>query len=136
MQSYLVFTDEAGAYSKRPTEEFRRSHPFYIRSNVSLSSDDFRLFQNEVQKLNECYHLPVGEEIKWSDLWEIHKGKPRADFLVAYTEDNLKGYYRRVLEIAADKQSLQYLFTVTCVYTQLCYQSEEDVLKFHLQEAF
>ena len=132
---HLIFTDEAGAYSKRPTEKFRNSHPFYIRSNVSLLSDDFRLFQNEVQKSNDRYHIPVGEEIKWSDLWEMHNGKYRSNFLTAYTEDTLKGYYRRVLEIASDKQSLQYLFTVTCVYTQLCYQSEEDVLKFHLQEA-
>lgn len=133
--SFLVFTDEAGAYNKRPTEKFRNSHPFYIRSNISLLSDDFRLFQNEVQKLNDRYHIPVGEEIKWSDLWEIHNGKYRSDFLSSFTEDTLKGYYRRVLEIAADKQSLQYLFTITCVYTQLCYQSEEEILKFHLQEA-
>ncbi len=47
----------------------------------------------------------------------------------------LKGYYRSVMEIASAKPSLQYIFTVTCVYTQVCYQSEEEILKFHLQEA-
>lgn len=26
-ETYYVFTDEAGAYKKRPSETFRRSHP-------------------------------------------------------------------------------------------------------------
>lgn len=51
------------------------------------------------------------------------------------TEDALKGYYRRVFNCAVKKKSLEFIFTVTCVYTQTCYQSEEEVLKFHLQEA-
>lgn len=29
---------------------------------------------------------------------------------------------------------MEFIFTVTCVYTQYCYQSEEEMLKFHLQE--
>ena len=91
MDSYLIFTDEAGAYNKRPNEKFRHSHPLYIRANVRFSADK--------------------------------------------TEDALKGYYRRVFNCAVKKKSLEFIFTVTCVYTQTCYQSEEEVLKFHLQEA-
>ena len=131
----MIFTDEAGAYNKRPNEEFRHSHPFYIRSNVRFSADDYRLFQNEIEELNKKYGIPVEEEIKWSDLWEIHKGKYRAEFLKSKSEDALKGYYRRVFNRAVDKKSLEFIFTVTCVYTQSCYQAEEEVLKFHLQEA-
>ena len=134
-ETYLVFTDEAGAYTKRPNEKFRHSHPFYIRSNVRFSADDYRLFQNEIEELNKKYGIPVEEEIKWSDLWEIHKGKYRSEFLKSKSEDTLKGYYRRVFNRAVDKKSLEFIFTVTCVYTQSCYQAEEEVLKFHLQEA-
>lgn len=82
------------------------------------------------------YGVPVGEEIKWSDLWEISKGKYRADFLKSFTPDKLKGYYRRFFNRVVDKPSLLFIFTVTCVYTQPCYQAENEVLKFHMQEAF
>ena len=40
-EAYYIFTDEAGAYNKRPSESFRRSHPFYIRANVRLSASDY-----------------------------------------------------------------------------------------------
>ena len=83
-EAYYIFTDEAGAYNKRPSESFRRSHPFYIRANVRLSASDYRVFQREIQELNTKYGVPVGEEIKWSDLWEISKGKYRADFLKSF----------------------------------------------------
>lgn len=66
-EAYYIFTDEAGAYNKRPSESFRRSHPFYIRANVRLSASDYRVFQREIQELNTKYGVPVGEEIKWSD---------------------------------------------------------------------
>lgn len=133
-EMYFIFTDEAGAYNKRPGESFRRAHPFYVRANVRFSSDDYRQFQNEILDLNKSYGIPYGEEIKWSDLWEMRKGKYRADFLRTFSQDKLKGYYRRVLNRAVVKKSFELIFTVTCVYTQPCYQSEEEVLKFHMQE--
>ena len=74
MSSVFAFTDEAGAYYKLPSEPFRNSHPFYTRSNVCLSADDFRVFQGEIQSLNRRYGILVGEEVKWSVLWEIHWG--------------------------------------------------------------
>ena len=120
-ETYYIFTDEAGAYKKRPSETFRRSHPFYIRSSVRFSSDDYRQFQNEIQELNKQYGVPIGEEIKWADLWEIHKGKYRSEFLRNKTEDSLKGYYRRVFNRAVSTNSLEFVFTITCVYTQPCY---------------
>ena len=131
----LVFTDEAGSYSKRPSELFRNSHPFYIRANVCLSAGDYRLFQEEVQNLNKRLDIPIGQEVKWSDLWEIHKGKFRVDFLKCKNEATLKEYYREVFQYAAQKATLLFLFTVTCVFTQPCYQAENEILKFHLQEA-
>lgn len=135
-EAYYIFTDEAGAYNKRPSESFRRSHPFYIRANVRLSANDYRVFQKEIQELNTKYGVPVGEEIKWSDLWEISKGKYRADFLKSFTPDKLKGYYRQFFNRVVDKTSLLFIFTVTCVYTQPCYQAENEVLKFTCKRHF
>lgn len=135
-ETYYIFTDEAGAYNKRPSESFRRSHPFYIRANVRLSVNDYRIFHQEIQELNDNYGIPVGKEIKWSDLWEVCKGKYRTDFLKPFTPDKIKGYYRHFFNRVADKPSLLFIFTVTCIYTQPCYQAENEVLKFHMQEAF
>lgn len=133
---YLIFTDEAGAYKAQTTPEFRRRHPFYVRSNVMISMDDYMEFQKEMQTLNGMYEIPVGEEIKWSDLWEKLRNRPRTPAIAAITEDRLKGYYRKVFECASQKDSLQYIFTITNVYEQYCLLEERHIYKFHLQEAF
>ena len=127
---------EAGAYKAQTTPEFRRRHPFYVRSNVMISMDDYMEFQKEMQTLNGMYEIPVGEEIKWSDLWEKLRNRPRTPAIAAITEDRLKGYYRKVFECASQKDSLQYIFTITNVYEQYCLLEERHVYKFHLQEAF
>ena len=131
-----IFTDEAGAYKAQTTPEFRRRHPFYVRSNVMISMDDYMEFQKEMQTLNGMYEIPVGEEIKWSDLWEKLRSRPRTPAIAAITEDRLKGYYRKVFECASQKDSLQYIFTITNVYEQYCLLEERHIYKFHLQEAF
>lgn len=133
---YLIFTDEAGAYKAQTTPEFRRRHPFYVRSNVIISMDDYMEFQKEMQTLNGMYEIPVGEEIKWSDLWEKLRNRPRTPAIAAITEDRLKGYYRNIFERASQKDSLQYIFTITNVYEQYCLLEERHIYKFHLQEAF
>lgn len=133
---YLIFTDEAGAYKAQTTPDFRKRHPFYVRSNVIISMDDYMEFQKEMQTLNGMYEIPVGEEIKWSDLWEKLRNRPRTPAIAAITEDRLKGYYRKVFECASQKDSLQYIFTITNVYEQYCLLEERHVYKFHLQEAF
>lgn len=133
---YLVFTDEAGAYKAKTTPEFRKRHPFYVRSNVMISMNDYKDFQREMQTLNGMYEIPVGEEVKWSDLWEKMRKRPRTTAIAAMTDDRLKGYYRKVLECATQKESLQYIFTVTNVYEQYSLLAERHIYKFHLQEAF
>jgi len=133
---YLVFTDEAGAYKAQTTPEFRKRHPFYVRSNVMISMDDYRDFQKEMQTLNGMYEIPVGEEVKWSDLWEKMRKRPRTTAIAAMSDDRLKGYYRKVLECATQKESLQYIFTLTNVYEQYSLLAERHIYKFHLQEAF
>lgn len=133
--SFFAFTDEAGTYTKQPSESFRRSHPFYIRASVLISADDYRILQKELQELNKTYGIPTGEEIKWSDLWEVSKGKYRHDFLKQLSADKMKGYYRKVFELAAAKESLMYIITVTFLFVPHAYQEEIHVLRFHLQEA-
>ena len=136
MSNYLVFTDEAGAYQAKTSESFRKTHPFYIRANVLMSMEDYRVFQDEMKKLNAMYEVPIDEEIKWADLWSLHKGKPRTTAIGKMNESRLKGYYRNVFEKATKKKSLLYVFTITNVYEKYCLIEQKHVYKFHLQEAF
>lgn len=77
------------------------AHPKYVSALVEYITDDFRksrIAMND-ESIGGKYGVPVGEEIKWSDLWEISKGKYRADFLKSFTPDKLKGYYRRFFQV-------------------------------------
>ncbi|MBP5593485.1 MAG: DUF3800 domain-containing protein [Clostridia bacterium] len=134
--NYFVFTDEAGAYQRRPSDAHIRSHPFYIRSNVLMSIDDYRQYQIEMQRISGEYEIPYDEEIKWSDLWSKTKNKPRNDFIKRITISRLKGYYRKVFETAISKNSLRFMFTVTDIVGKTCDWSREPIYKSHLQDAF
>ena len=63
MNTYFVFTDEAGAYQRKPNEKHIRSHPFYIRSNVLMSIEDYRQYQIDMQRISGEYEIPYDEEI-------------------------------------------------------------------------
>ena len=63
MNSYFVFTDEAGVYQRHPSPEHIKSHPFYIRSNVLMSTEDYRQYQIDMQRINGEYEIPFNEEI-------------------------------------------------------------------------
>lgn len=136
MANYFVFTDEAGAYQAQTSRKFRKSHPFYVRANVLMSMDDYRIFQDEMKTLNAMYEIPIDEEIKWADLWSLHKGNPRTTAIGRMKEERLKGYYRKAFEKAFEKESLKYIFTITNIYEQYCLIEPKHVYKFHLQEAF
>lgn len=56
--------------------------------------------------------------------------------IAALNADQLKGYYRKVLKCAAQKKSIQYIFTLTNVYEPYTSLAERHIYKFHLQDAF
>ena len=137
VRSYFVFTDEAGVYKGNDaTAKFRQSHPFYIRANALIASDEYHAYQKDMQTLNAMYEIPIDEEIKWDDLWSLVKGKPRTAAIARMSEDRLKGYYRRVFDRATQCISLQFVFTITCLYDRACLIRPDNVYKFHLQNAF
>lgn len=136
MSNYFVFTDEAGAYQRCPSDAHIRSHPFYIRSNVVMAIDDYRQYQIEMQRINGEYEIPFDEEIKWSDLWSKTKNKPRNDLIARMSINRLKGYYRKIFETALGKESTRFMFTATDIVGRTCGWRSEPVYKSHLQDAF
>lgn len=136
MENYFIFTDEAGAYQKCPSDAHIRSHPFYIRSNVIMSINDYRQYQIAMQRINGEYEIPFDEEIKWSDLWSKTKRNPRNDLIAQMSVDRLKGYYRKVFETATAKESAEFIFTVTDIVGRTCGWNVKPLYKAHLQDAF
>ena len=136
MSNYFVFTDEAGAYQRRPSDAHIRSHPFYIRSNVLMDIDDYRQYQIDMQRISGEYEIPFDEEIKWSDLWSKTKNNPRNDLIAQMPLNRLKGYYRRIFETAVGKESTRFMFTVTDIIGRTCDLNSDTIYRFHLQDAF
>ena len=136
MDSYFVFTDEAGVYQRRPSTKHIKSHPFYIRANVLMSIEDYRQYQMDMQRISGEYEIPFDEEIKWSDLWSKIKRKPRNDLIARMPENRLKGYYRRIFETATEKTSTCFLYTVTDIVGRTCDLNSDTIYRFHLQDAF
>lgn len=136
MNNYFVFTDEAGVYQKKPNNAHIRSHPFYVRSNVLMSIDDYRQYQIDMQHINGEYRIPFDEEIKWSDLWSKTKNNPRNSLIDSMTVDRLKGYYHEVLKTATKLDSTIFMFTVTDIIGGSCWLNPETIYAFHLQDAF
>ena len=134
--NYFVFTDEAGVYQRRPSDAHVRSHPFYMRSNVLMSIDDYHQYQIDMQRIAGEYEIPFDEEIKWSDLWSKPKNKPRNTLIARMTESRLRGYYRKVLETASEKASICFMFTATDIIGRTCDWRVEPIYKSHLQDAF
>lgn len=134
--NYFVFTDEAGAYHRHPSDAHIQSHPFYIRSNVIMTIDDYRQYQIDMQRISGEYEIPFDEEIKWSDLWSKMKNNPRNDLIARMSVNRLKGYYRRIFETAVGKESTRFMFTVTDIVGRTCEWRSEPIYKSHLQDAF
>lgn len=136
MSNYFVFTDEAGAYQRHPSDEHIRSHPFYIRANVLMDIDDYRQYQIAMQRISGEYEIPFDEEIKWSDLWSKTKGNPRNELIARMSVNRLKGYYRRIFETAVGKESTRFMFTVTDIVGRTCDLNSDTIYRFHMQDAF
>lgn len=136
MENYFIFTDEAGAYQKRPSDAHIRSHPFYIRSNVIMSINDYRQYQIAMQRINGEYEIPFDEEIKWSDIWSKTKNNARNSLIEHMSVDRLKGYYCKVLKTATELESTVFMFTITDIVGRTCGLKPEVVYAFHLQDAF
>jgi len=137
MSNYLVFTDEVGNYKRRPSQKHINSNPFYIRSYVRISAEDYRQYQIDMQRINGMYEIPYDEEIKWSDLGtKYKKGAPRTSTIKLMSLERLKKYFRTVLETAVNKKSLSFLYTITDIVGRTCLISEEDIYEHHLKAAF
>lgn len=134
----IIFSDESGQYYKGPNEKQIESDPFYVRSAVYLSTEDYISFQHEIATLKQKYKIPFNEEIKWSGIHKVQKKKEknfRTDFLKQFGHKELESYIDEYLAIACAKPSIKYLFTISGNRKQN--QADKDYIVFaHIQDIY
>jgi len=131
---YLVFTDECGCYQKNRSDSFVKSHPFYVRSNLIISIDDYLDVEREFKECKEKIGVDKCFEIKWSDYGRLIKGKECRSF-VELTRDKLEDFYRDSIHLLSEKASVKLFYTFTC--NRLAPHVDEiKMIKMHLQNTF
>ena len=135
MESYYVFSDEAGVYSNNPSNSFLKSHRYYVRANVMIKVDDYSIYQEKIKALNNNYKIPINEEIKWSDPWRKIKKNPRNSFIENTTTNDLFSYLDSVFELANSIESIVIILTFSDNRSSNI-ANIDTMMFFHLQEAF
>ena len=131
----IVFSDEAGQYHQNANKKNIISAPFYIRSGVFISTEDYIAFQDYTLRLKEQYGVPLNQEIKWSDIYEIQKKRYREHFLMQYDDESIMSYIASYLRYAAELQSLKYVFTITQNHLN-SFADKNYILYAHLQNIY
>ncbi|QAV33773.1 Protein of unknown function [Fervidobacterium changbaicum] len=79
MATFFVFSDESGSYKEIRGDKFVKKTPFYVRASLIMDSNDWLQLKDEFYKLKESYQIPIGIEIKWSDMWILKKHQEKGE---------------------------------------------------------
>lgn len=142
MGTYFVFSDEYGEYCEEKTPKKLKAHPFYIRSALIISSDEWKKINNKINYLKrKTFGEAISEdEIKWSYLWnkkwyeergeEMPKNKPYY-FLNDIKYNNLIGYVDKNLGLLSDLDYCKIILTITL--NKECPRSLYEIYKWHIE---
>lgn len=134
MDAYFAFTDECGNYQKLRSDKFKKAHPFYVRSTVIISFDDYILLQNEMGRIKASLGLNQSIEIKWS-----HYGSALKDnynnLCHRLTPEQLRVYYNASLKFLGSLKSVTIYYTLTD-NSSIGQVNEVALLKMHLQNSY
>jgi hypothetical protein len=142
MPVHFVFSDEAGSYKTDRGESFNKSHPFFIRSALIISGDDWPLLRDGFTGLQERYQIPASSELKWSYIGSIlaHRrrgepiptGHPYSVF-ANYSNDDLIGFVREALNLLRRCDFCRIVYTVTD-NTVIGRINKQNLYKMHIQD--
>lgn len=129
----IVFTDEVGLYTPNMNDKSKKIHPFYIRGNLFIDINDYKIIQEQFVQISKKYNIPADLEIKWSDLYLLKNHKSKK--LTRYEYSKIEEYIIELIKMACSFENTRIFFTVTS--NKVCNQtSKYKMIKFHLQEAF
>ena len=134
MDAYFAFTDECGNYQKIRSNKVQCSHPFYVRSTVIISLNDYIRLQKGMEELKAFLGVDQNIEIKWahygSALKNNYKKIPHR-----LTPDQLREYYAKSLLLLSSLDSVAIYYTLTD-NNSIGQVNETTLLKMHLQNAY
>ena len=134
MIPYFVFSDECGNYAQIRNEKFICAHPFYVRSTIMLSMDDYITLQSEITSIKSEYGLSPQTEVKWahygSALKNNYKNIPHT-----LTPHQLENYYAKCLSLLCSLKSAVIYYTFTDNNT-IKRVDKIKLIKMHLQNAY
>lgn len=122
MSTYFLFSDECGAYNRKPSKGFLRSHPYYVRTSLLLPASEYRELSNNYFNLKEKYGLPKDREIKWSYQWSLRRIQNNGDqlsenhdlyFLQEYDYHDLIDFVEDSLQLISESKGTRVLVTVS-----------------------
>ena len=142
MATYFVFSDESGEYRANPTDSFCKRRPYYVRSAVILSVEDWALLRGKYIELKGEYNLPIDKEIKWSYLWSLTKHYSNQEliptdksyhFLKDYKLSTLYDFVTESCGLSSECSFCRIVLTVTPNEATNAW-SKSSIYKWHLQE--
>lgn len=144
MRVFFCFSDETGAYECERSERFIKAHPYFIRSSVLLSVDDWVHIHIKYKKLLKETGLPFQKELKWSYIGSIVQHRKRGEAIPRdrpYAEFSclsnmqLWGHVRKCLELLKSANFCKIIYTVTDNACQATGRvSKEMIYQMHIQD--
>lgn len=133
MNAYFAFTDECGVYEKIRGERFLKNNPFYVRSTVIISLEDYLKLQEEMDKIKLSIGLNPNIEIKWSHYGSIIKNN-YSKIPHNLTQKQVEEYFKRILSFFIELKSVEiyYTFTKNDAIGRI---DQVALIKMHLQNA-
>lgn len=130
----FLFTDECGSYQKVRSDSFVKAHPFYVRSNLMMTLDDYLCVEKEINIAKEKIGVDKCSEIKWSHYGNAIRN--RNELIPSkLSAADLESFYTEALKLLSEKKSVKLFFTFT-VNKQMRQVDEVKLIKMHLQNAF
>ena len=131
--TYLIYTDESGAYKQDRNERFLKSHPFYVRSNVFISIEDNIFMRNKVNELKMQRSLSPKVEVKWSHYGSKLK-ESKFHLPYDFSIDEYKEYFTEVITEFCNRPTAKVFCSITD--NQLAIDLDEiKLIKLHMQNA-
>lgn len=142
MSTFFCFSDECGCYNQHRSGRFLRRHPYYVRATLIIQAEEWKKMKEIFDKLKSEYGIPLGCEIKWSDLWALRmiqngsraRRQQRVTFLEQYNYHDLIDFVQKSLAILNGIDYKKIFISVTDNRVEDVTLSEVSLLSMHLQE--
>lgn len=144
MRVFFSFSDDAGSYKERRTEKFMRAHPYFVRSAVLISAEDWVKLNQRFRNIVQQSRLPPGSELKWSYIGSIMQRRRRGETTPSQkpfaafshlSNEELWDYVHACLNMLTTAESCIVIYTVTDNrHLSTGFISELNLHNMHIQD--